>query len=93
MLAHDRLEADRAVARNAVEEYVYDMRDKLEDQLQEYISQEVRVGVTGAVRWTLLHSGTVITEGPPTNMSCSFVHCVSVRLLCASLCDRIRSHL
>lgn len=42
MLAHDRLEADRAVARNAVEEYVYDMRDKLGEQLQEYISQEVR---------------------------------------------------
>ena len=47
MQAHDRLEADRAIARNAVEEYVYDMRNKLAEQLLEFISEEVRGVLSG----------------------------------------------
>ena len=49
MQAHDRLEADRAIARNAVEEYVYDMRNKLAEQLLEFISEEVRGVFSGGL--------------------------------------------
>ena len=45
MQAHDRLEADKAIVRNAVEEYVYDMRDKLSEELMEFISEEVRAAL------------------------------------------------
>lgn len=49
MQAHDRLEADKAIVRNAVEEYVYDMRDKLSEELMEFISEEVRTVLGGGL--------------------------------------------
>ena len=36
----DQLENEKSDARNAVEEYVYAMRDKVEYSLQEFISEE-----------------------------------------------------
>ena len=52
MQANDRLEADKAIVRNAVEEYVYDMRNKLCEELLEFVSEEVRGGL-GFTRWLL----------------------------------------
>lgn len=37
----DLLEKRKADAKNAVEEYVYEMRDKLGEQLGEYITEAV----------------------------------------------------
>lgn len=42
MQAKDRVEKEKADAKNAVEEYVYYMRDKLADVFAEFISNEVR---------------------------------------------------
>ena len=41
MIQQDRLESERADAKNSLEEYVYEMRDKLETSLQEYIPEKV----------------------------------------------------
>jgi hypothetical protein len=40
MAAQDKLEKERADAKNAVEEYVYEMREKLDAQLQNFISEK-----------------------------------------------------
>ena len=37
----DRLEKERADAKNAVEEYVYDMRDKLYSSYEKFITEDV----------------------------------------------------
>ena len=41
MIQQDKLEKERADAKNAVEEYVYDMRDKLATSLEPYIKEPV----------------------------------------------------
>ena len=43
MIAQDKLEKERADAKNAVEEYVYDMRDKLSGQYEKFIQEAVRI--------------------------------------------------
>ena len=43
MIAQDKLEKERADAKNAVEEYVYDMRDKLSGQYEKFIKEAVRI--------------------------------------------------
>lgn len=42
MVLQDKLEKEKGFAKNAVESYVYDMRGKLYDQLQKYITDEAR---------------------------------------------------
>ncbi|KAK3099409.1 hypothetical protein FSP39_004026 [Pinctada imbricata] len=42
MIEQDKLEKDRADAKNAVEEYVYDMRDKLYGTLEDFIMESDR---------------------------------------------------
>lgn len=42
MIQQDKLQIDRQNAKNSLEEYVYDMRDKIENSLQQYISDEVQ---------------------------------------------------
>ena len=42
MNAQDKLERERNDARNSVEEYVYYMKDKLCEELREYVSPAVR---------------------------------------------------
>ncbi|XP_065844122.1 97 kDa heat shock protein-like [Oscarella lobularis] len=42
MASQDKLEKERADMKNAVEEYVYNMRDKLEDSLREFVKEEKR---------------------------------------------------
>ena len=42
MIAQDRLEKEKSDARNGVEEYVYDMREKVYSMYEEYVSEEVR---------------------------------------------------
>lgn len=42
MSAQDKKQIEKVNARNAVEEYVYEMRDKLEDVYREFISEAVR---------------------------------------------------
>ena len=41
MTAQDKLERERNDARNSVEEYVYDLKDKLCEQLHQYVSSSV----------------------------------------------------
>ena len=41
MIMQDRLEKERADAKNSVEEYVYDMRDKLGNEYERYMKEEV----------------------------------------------------
>lgn len=40
---NDKMEREKADARNAVEEYVYDMRDKLCDKYSEFVSEKVKL--------------------------------------------------
>uniref|UniRef100_A0A6I8N2T0 Heat shock protein family A (Hsp70) member 4 like n=1 Tax=Ornithorhynchus anatinus TaxID=9258 RepID=A0A6I8N2T0_ORNAN len=42
MIMQDKLEKERNDAKNAVEEYVYDLRDKLASVLEKFVAQEVR---------------------------------------------------
>uniref|UniRef100_A0AAY4ELX1 Uncharacterized protein n=1 Tax=Denticeps clupeoides TaxID=299321 RepID=A0AAY4ELX1_9TELE len=42
MIMQDKLEKERNDAKNFVEEYVYDMRDKLHGTLEKFVSEEVR---------------------------------------------------
>ncbi|KAK7096985.1 heat shock 70 kDa protein 4-like [Littorina saxatilis] len=42
MIMQDRLEKERADAKNSVEEYVYDMRDKLGNEYEDYMLEENR---------------------------------------------------
>eukprot|EP00057_Strongylocentrotus_purpuratus_P008767 XP_011663241.1 PREDICTED: 97 kDa heat shock protein isoform X1 [Strongylocentrotus purpuratus] len=42
LIAHDRLEKEKNDAKNAVEEYVYEMREKLCDKFEQYISEKER---------------------------------------------------
>lgn len=42
MIMQDRLEKERADAKNTVEEYVYDMRDKISNEYEQYIKEEDR---------------------------------------------------
>ena len=41
MIAQDRMEKDRIDAKNSVEEYVYEMRDKVSCDLIEYVTEKV----------------------------------------------------
>lgn len=41
MIMQDKLEKERNDAKNNVEEYVYDMRDKLHGLLEKYVSESV----------------------------------------------------
>ena len=46
MISQDRLEKERGDAKNAVEEYVYDMRDKIYSTFEDYVTEEVHTCVT-----------------------------------------------
>jgi hypothetical protein len=41
MMMQDRLEKEKADAKNAVEEYVYEMRNKLCEQYEAYMQEDV----------------------------------------------------
>lgn len=41
MIMQDRLEKERNDAKNNVEEYVYDMRDKLHGMLEKFVGESV----------------------------------------------------
>ena len=41
MIQQDKLETEKQNVKNSLEEYVYEMRDKIETSLQQYISDEV----------------------------------------------------
>lgn len=42
LIMNDKLEREKADSRNAVEEYVYDMREKISDKLYDYVTDEER---------------------------------------------------
>lgn len=44
MIMQDKLEKERNDAKNNVEEYVYDMRDKLHGMLEKFVSESVSNG-------------------------------------------------
>ena len=41
MQMQDKLEKERADSKNAVEEYVYEMRDKIYTSLEQYVKEDV----------------------------------------------------
>ena len=41
MIMQDKLEKERNDAKNAVEEYVYEMRDKLSGEYEKFVSEDV----------------------------------------------------
>ena len=43
MIAADKLEKERADAKNSVEEYVYEMRDKLFNEYEAFMKEDVRI--------------------------------------------------
>lgn len=45
MIMQDKLEKERNDAKNGVEEYVYEMRDKLHSVLEKFVSEAVSVSV------------------------------------------------
>lgn len=46
MIMQDKLEKERCDAKNAVEEYVYEMRDKLCGPYEEFCKEEVWILIT-----------------------------------------------
>jgi len=46
MIMQDKMEKERAESKNAVEEYVYEMRDKLSGPLSEFMTEAVSVFCT-----------------------------------------------
>lgn len=51
MIVQDKLEKERNDAKNAVEEYVYDLRDKLCGIYEKYITEEVRKSAHDSSWW------------------------------------------
>ena len=47
MIMQDKLEKERADSKNAVEEYVYEMRSKLSEALNQFITDKVRAFLLG----------------------------------------------
>ena len=45
MQMQDKLEKEKADAKNAVEEYVYEMRDKVYTSLEQYVNEDVSVSI------------------------------------------------
>ena len=43
MISQDRLEKERADSKNSVEEYVYDIRDKLGNEYEAYLLEDVSI--------------------------------------------------
>lgn len=43
MIMQDKLEKERNDAKNAVEEYVYEMRDKLSGEYEKFVSEDVSI--------------------------------------------------
>ncbi|XP_060073295.1 heat shock 70 kDa protein 4-like [Ylistrum balloti] len=52
MIMQDKLEMERSHAKNAVEEYVYDLRDKLYSQLEEFAKEEERAAFSKSLSET-----------------------------------------
>lgn len=46
MIMQDKLEKERNDAKNYVEEYVYDMRDKLHGVLEKFVNEAVSIDLT-----------------------------------------------
>lgn len=47
MIAADRQEKERADARNALEEYVYELRGKLSEEFSEFVLEQEKDGLIG----------------------------------------------
>lgn len=43
MIQQDRKEKERSEAKNSVEEYIYEMRDKLSNEYEKYILPDVSI--------------------------------------------------
>ena len=46
MISQDRLEKERVDSRNAVEEYIYDIRDKIYDAYEKFITEDVSTSLS-----------------------------------------------
>jgi len=51
MIMQDKLEKERADAKNAVEEYVYEMRNKLSSEVGQYMKEEVKKSLFSLNDW------------------------------------------
>ena len=89
MIQQDRLVAEKADAKNALEEYVYEMRDKLETTLQEYISEKVSTN-SFVIYWATVIMYHVVPAqmrwGGSTTCSCVLADQLdSTTQICASI--------
>ena len=50
MVMNDKHEAEKAEAKNNVEEYVYEMRDKVYSKYESYVAEEVHIQYLTAVQ-------------------------------------------
>lgn len=77
MIMQDKLEKERNDAKNAVEEYVYDMRDKLCGIYEKFVSEDVSVAAWLSSCCVLLHQ-TVVFHTPLTSVRyCVYLNCIS----------------
>lgn len=53
MIMQDKLERERSNAKNAVEEYAYENREKIYDQFSEFLTEQVSIIVTFFLSETL----------------------------------------
>lgn len=60
MMMQDKLEKERNDAKNNVEEYVYDMREKLHGSLGKFVSEAVSIDRTHCLSTAMLHFITPI---------------------------------
>jgi len=58
MIMQDKMEKERADAKNAVEEYVYEMRDKLSGPLSQFMLESVRSVFLFSTYRHLFHAST-----------------------------------
>ena len=58
MIQADRLEIERADAKNSLEEYVYDMRDKISTVLEDFMPEEVGKLVEFSHGYSVYFSGS-----------------------------------
>lgn len=66
MIMQDKLEKERNDAKNNVEEYVYDMRDKLHGMLEKFVSESVsKRSVCDNIRWTFRVAYNCTTDKIP----------------------------
>ena len=76
MIQADRLETERADAKNSLEEYVYDMRDKLSTSLEQYMPEAVScAALLIIVQRLAIYAGFLVTFFLLQLLGCNISFC------------------